>query len=78
METKYSANEQELPQVNEETLVATASHLHSFEAPFTNNICIPCSFTDEEWKEEILLSEESGVADEEETSSFYKRWGFAL
>lgn len=39
---------------------------------------MPCTFTDEEWKEEIRLSMAEGDATEEETKAFYDKWAIAL
>lgn len=39
---------------------------------------MPCVFSEEEWLNEIQLSEESGIANEEETTAFYKKWGINL
>ena len=38
---------------------------------------MPCTFTDEEWKEEVRLSEEEGYASEEEVKKFFEAWEIA-
>lgn len=36
---------------------------------------MPCVFTEDELKEEIRLSEESGSASEKEVRTFFSQWG---
>lgn len=36
---------------------------------------MPCVFTDKEFEEELRLSEDSGVASDEEVKAMYARWG---
>lgn len=36
---------------------------------------MPCVFTDEEFAEELRLSEESGIASEGEVEAFFVKWG---
>lgn len=76
MAKKYEIQEEEEPQMVSEPTVAyrttTSPHVmvESLE---------PCSFTDEEFKEELLLSEASGfVSDEEFKRSCLEKWGVAL
>lgn len=42
------------------------------------NVVFPCTFTEEEWEEELLASEREGDATEEETKQFYEKWGIAM
>lgn len=42
-------------------------------------ISMPCTFTDEEFKEELMLSETSGfVSDEDFKKHCFEKWGIAL
>lgn len=51
------------------------------QTPYTmaKSVAKPCTFTDEEFKEELLLSEASGfVSNEEFKRSCLEKWGVAL
>lgn len=38
----------------------------------------PCSFTEEEWEEELQLSMKEGEATDDQVKEFYRRWNIAL
>ena len=77
MKNHYHIPEEDLPEVREDLAVTTAS-LNTYNTFRSTKRTMPCCFSDEEWKEEIRLSEESGIASDEEISIFYKKWGIAL
>lgn len=37
---------------------------------------MPCMFSDEEFAEELCLSEESGIASDKEVEDMFAKWGF--
>lgn len=44
-----------------------------------HTLTMPCTFTDEEFKEEVLLAEASGfVSDEDFKKSCFEKWGVVL
>lgn len=76
MAKKYEIPE-ERPCLVSEVAVAYAPSIA--QQTMVKNLSMPCTFTDEEFKEELLLSEASGfVSDEEFKNSCLEKWGVAL
>lgn len=78
--TKYTVQDEAPSMVSESIGVANARDtmyqtypLHVDDAP------MPCAYSDEEFKDELVLSEASGfVSNEEFKRSCFEKWGVAL
>ena len=75
MAKKYELLQDEVQMLNEPVVAYrhdVTSHLHAKET-------MPCTYSDEEFKEEVALSEASGfVSNEEFKRSCLEKWGVAL
>lgn len=77
MAKKYEIPEETPCMVSDTALAYRISE----QAPHTmvKSVTMPCTFTDEEFKEELLLSEASGfVSNDEFKRSCLEKWGVAL
>ncbi len=68
-ETKKYPLYEDVTSVVKEPVVAYGIHREVFSTP------MPCCFTEEEFREEIRLSEASGYASDAEIEAMYVKWG---
>lgn len=75
MAKKYELPEEKSCMVSE---AAVAYKTNVLPHAIVENV-VPCTYTDDEFKEELLLSEASGfVSNEDFKKSCFEKWGVAL